>query len=306
MKEYAVKEIAMQSTRNIDVNFVRDIFVSQQVDVNNDSVFLIKREYILLDMSLLNKKETSKGLFAHRTVSYKDFNFDNPHPDEFYNERNHDPYASGSFEKNDLYWANARHERLSKNEDGIYEMLDSLQQVPRFKRIVKSVEILGSGYWNVWNAIDIGNLYSSFGYNDIEGFRLRAGARTYLSQNDMWAITGYLSYGFGYHQFKYGAEARFMFNELNRFQIGAGTKRDIEQLGVQLTTSDGIMTRSFASSSIIGQGDNDKLSHINKTNVYTSIDPWENFTIRLDGNYQTTRAGDPALFNIGYDQFGFY
>lgn len=300
MKEYAVKEIDMQSTKNIDVNFVRDIFVSQQFDVKNDSVFLLKREYILLDMSLLNKKETSKGLFAHRTVSYKDFNFDNPHPDEFYNERNHDPYTSGAFEKNDLYWANARHERLSRNEDGIYEMLDSLQQVPRFKRIVKSVEILGSGYWQVWNAIDIGNLYSSFGYNDIEGFRLRAGARTYFSQNDMWRIAGYLAYGFRDHQFKYGAEARFMFNKFNRFQIGIGTKRDIEQLGVQLTTSDGIMTRSFASSSIIGQGSNDKLSHINKTNIYTSIDPWKNFTVRIDGNYQTTRAGDPALFNIGY------
>ncbi len=159
---------------------------------------------------------------------------------------------------------------------------------------------MGSGYWNVWNAIDIGDLYSTVGYNEIEGLRLRGGARTYFSQNDMWRMAGYMAYGFKDHQFKYGAEARFMFDKFNRFQIGAGTKRDVEQLGVQLTTSDGIMTRSFASSSIIGQGANDKLSHINKTNVYTSIDPWKNFTIRLDGNYQTTRAADPALFDIGY------
>lgn len=306
MGTYAVKEVSMQSTRNIDVNFVRDIFVSLQFDVKNDSIFYPKRDYILLDMALINKKAKAKGLFAHRTVSYKDFNFDTPHPDEFYNERNYDPYTSGAFEKNDLYWADARHEKLSKNEDGIYETLDSLQQVPRFKRIVKSVEILGSGYWNVWNAIDIGNLYSSVGYNEIEGLRLRAGARTYFSQNDMWRIAGYLAYGFGDKQFKYGAEARFMFNKFNRFQIGGGTKRDIEQLGVQLTTSDGIMTRSFASSSIFNQGANDKLSHINKTNIYASIDPWKNFTVRLDGNYQTTRAADPALFNIGYDQHGWY
>src|SRR5690606_24009022 len=141
---------------------------------------------------------------------------------------------------------------------------------------------------------------STIGYNDIEGLRVRAGARTYFSQNDMWRLAGYMAYGFGDHQFKYGAEARFMFDKFNRFQIGGGTKRDIEQLGVQLTTSDGIMTRSFASSSIIGMGDNTKLSHINKTNVYTSIDPLKNVTIRLDGNYQTTRAADPELFNIGY------
>lgn len=300
MGTYAVKEVSMQSNRNIDVNFVRDIFVNLQFEVKNDSIFYPKRDYILLDMALINKKAKAKGIFAHRTVSYKDFKFDIPHPDEFYNPRNYDPYTSGAYEKNDLYWAGARHERLSKNEDGIYETLDSLQQVPRFKRIVKSVEILGSGYWNVWNSIDIGNLYSTVGYNEIEGMRLRAGARTYFTQNDTWRVAGYLAYGFHDYQFKYGAEARFMLDKYNRFQLGVGTKRDIEQLGVQLTTSDGIMTRSFASSSIIGQGANDKLSHINKTNVYASVDPWKNFTIRLDGNYQTTRAADPALFNIGY------
>jgi hypothetical protein len=300
MKEYAIKEIAMQSTKNIDVNFVRDIFVAQNFEIVNDSVFYPTREYILLDMALLTKKDNAKGMFAHRTVSYKDFNFDTPHPDQFYSPRNYEPYAAGAFEKEDSFWAEARHERLSKNEGGIYAMLDSLQQVPRFNRIVKSVEILGSGYWNVGNAIDIGDLYSTIGYNDIEGLRVRAGARTYFSQNDMWRLAGYMAYGFGDHQFKYGVEARFMFDKFNRFQIGGGTKRDVEQLGVQLTTSDGIMTRSFASSSIIGMGDNNKLSHINKTNIYTSIDPWRNFTIRLDGNYQTTRAADPALFNISY------
>ena len=303
---YAVKEISMQSTRNIDVNFVRDIFVNLEFDVKNDSVFYPKRDYILLDMSLLNKKDKAKGLFAHRTVNYSDFNFENPKPDDFYNERNYDPYKEGAFEKTDLYWAGARPEELSKDEAGIYATLDSLQQIPRFKRIVKSVEIFGSGYYNVWNAIDIGNLYSTFGYNEVEGFRLRAGARTYFSQNDLWRLAGYLAYGFEDRQFKYGAEARFMLYRYNRFQIGIGTKRDIEQLGVQLTTSDGIMTRSFASSSIIGQGNNNKLSHINKTNVYVSIDPRKNFTVRLDGNYQTIRAADPELFNIGYDQFGYY
>lgn len=297
---YAIKEIAMQSTKSINVNFVRDIFVSHQFEIVNDSVFYPKKDYVILDMSLLNKKDDSKGMFARRTVNYQDFDFNIPHPEEFYNSRNYDPYLSGAFEKNDSYWDTARPEILSKNEAGIYEMLDSLQQVPRYQRIVKGVEILGSGYWNVAKAIDIGDLYSSFGYNKVEGFRLRAGARTFFTSNDMWRLSFYTAYGFRDHQFKYGAEARFMFSKYNRFQFGIGTKRDIEQLGVQLTSSDGIMTRSFASSSIISQGENDKLSHINKTNVYLSIDPLKNFTIRLDGNYQTTRSADPLLFNMNY------
>lgn len=305
-ENYAVKEITMESTRSMNVNFVRDIFVYHQYDLINDSVFYPKRDYVLLDMSLLDKKNSSKGMFAHRTVSYKDFDLDTPREADFYNDRNYDPYLSGAYEKEDDFWANARHEELSKNEGGIYMMLDSLQTVPRFNNIVKAVEVLGSGYYNVWNAIDIGNLYSSFGYNEIEGFRLRAGARTYFSPNDMWRVAAYTAYGFKDKQFKYGVEARMMFDKYNRFQVGIGTKRDIEQLGVQLTSSSGIMERTFASSSVISQGKNDWLSHINKTSVYTSVDPWKNFTIRLDGNYQTIRSADPELFNIGYVHNGFY
>lgn len=303
---YAVKEISMQSTRNIDVNFVRDIFVFHEFDIPNDSIFYPKKDYVMLDMSLLDKKDKSKGMFAHKTVSYKDFDFDQPKDDNFYNSRNYDPYLTGAYEKDDNYWAEARHERLSKNEDGIYKMLDSLQQVPKFQRIVKTVEILGSGYYHIGHGIDLGDLYSIFGHNDVEGMRLRMGARTYFTPNDMWRIGGYTAYGFKDHQFKYGVEARYMFNKYNRFQIGIGTKRDIEQLGVQLTSSDGIMTRSFASSSIISKGGNDLLSHINKTNVYASIEPVTNFTVRLDGNYQTIRSADPSLFNIGYQQNGNY
>lgn len=299
-KSFAVKEISMQSTKTIGVNFVRDIFVSHQFDVSGDSVFYPKRDFVILDMSLLNNKDNSKGMFAKRTVNYKNFDFNKPKPEDFYNSKNYDPYLSGAFEKPDSYWDAIRPEALSKNEAGIYEMLDSLQQVPRFKRMVKTVEILGSGYYNVGKAIDIGDLYSTFGYNKIEGMRLRAGARTFFTSNDMWRLSGYMAYGFRDHQFKYGTEARFMFNKYNRFQFGLGTKRDIEQLGVQLTSSDGIMTRSFASSSIISQGENNRLSHINKTNIYVSIDPLKNFTIRLDGNYMTTRAADPALFKMNY------
>lgn len=297
---YAIKEISMQSTKSINVNFVRDIFVSHQFEIVNDSVFYPKRDYVILDMSLLDNKDDSKGIFARKTNSYQNFDFNQPRETDFYKTKNYDPYLSGAFEKGNEFWEGARFEKLTENEAGIYEMLDSLQQVPRFKHFVKALEVAGSGYYNVGKVIDIGDLYSSFGYNKIEGLRLRAGARTYFSANDMWRLAGYTAYGFRDKQFKYGAEARFMFDKYNRFQIGIGTKRDIEQMAVQLTSSDGIMTRTFASSSIISQGENASLSHINKTNVYTSIDPWKNFTIRLDGNYQTTRSADPALFNMNY------
>lgn len=296
---YAVKEIVMETTKDLNVNFVRNIFMNLSYDIANDTIFYPKKEYAMLDMTLLHKKESAKGIFAHRTVNYYDYNFDEQHPEKFFYQRI-DPAKTALNEKPDDYWAANRPEKLTKDEAGIYETLEELNNVPKFQNIVKGVEVLGSGYYNIWNSIDIGNLYSSFGYNNIEGVRLRGGARTYFSQNDMWRAQGFMAYGFKDNKFKYGGDLRYMFSKYNRFQIGIGSKRDVEQLAAQLTASDGIMTRSFASSSIINQGDNYYLSSNNLTNVYTSIEPWKNVTFRLDANYQRIKAADASLFSINY------
>lgn len=296
---YSLSDIIMESTKGINVNFIKDVYVEQEFDILNDSVYVPKKEYMLLDLSFLSKKKKSKGIFAHRTVSYKDYDFSAVKNEAFYNDE-WDPYIEGAFEKDSVFWSNGRHEKLSKDQKNIYATLDTLQKIPRFQNIVTLVETLGSGYYNVGNAIDIGNLYSTVGFNEVEGWRLRAGARTFFSQNDMWRAAFYTAYGFKDRKMKYGAEFRYMFNKYNRFMLGIGTKRDIEQLGSQLTTSNGIMTRSFASSSILNTSENNLLSSVNKTNAFVSINPWDNVACRLDGTHQTIKTANPTEFNIDF------
>ncbi len=301
---YAVKEIVMESTKDMNVNFVRNIFLDLEYEIESDEVYYPLKYYAMMDMTLLSKKESGKGIFAHRTLNYYNYDFKTRESEDFYNERL-DPSKSVINQQSDEFWTQNRPQELTDEEKGVYETLEQLNKVPRFQRIVKTVETLGSGYYNITKGLDIGNLYSSVGYNDIEGFRLRAGARTYFSQNDMWRIAGFMAYGFKDDKFKYGTEARFMFNKINRFQVGIGTKRDIEQLGAQLTSSDGIMTRSFASSSILTQGgDNAFLSNNNMTNIYASIEPWKNVIFRVDGNYQFIKSANPENFKLNYLQNG--
>ena len=183
-------------------------------------------------------------------------------------------------------------------------MIDELNKVPKFKKAVKIYETLASGYFNVFDAIDIGDVYSTVGFNDVEGFRLRLGARTYFSPNDMWRAAFYTAYGFKDKQLKYGFEARKMFDRTNRFTIGAGTRRDVMQLGAQLTTDEGIMTRSFASSGVLNSGNNFNLSSVNQTSAFTAIDPLKNFTLRLDATYQTIKSANPDKFSLDYYKNG--
>src|SRR5690606_23668566 len=54
---YAIKEINLQASKSANINWVKDIYIEQEFEVLNDSVFLIKRDYMMSDFAF-NKKET--------------------------------------------------------------------------------------------------------------------------------------------------------------------------------------------------------------------------------------------------------
>ena len=177
-------------------------------------------------------------------------------------------------------------------------MLDTLETVPRFKRIYNLATILGSGYIQYGN-FDFGPIFSTFGYNDVEGQRLRIGGRTYFGPNDKWRIQGYTAYGFKDNKFKYGISGKWMVNTKNRLILSIGNRRDVEQMGVSLTTSNDVLGRSFASSSFFASGVNDKLTSINLTNIGAEIEFVKNFTFKTNLSYRTLVSASNT-FSLDY------
>ncbi|MGC4128688.1 MAG: DUF5686 family protein [Bergeyella sp.] len=300
---YAVLEATLRSTKKMNVNFVNGIYAELEFDNPDEETFLPKKVMTTFELTPFSKNKNAKSIVATRTVYNSDYQFNPLLTDKDFETKENELEQSFT-DKDDEYWETARTDSLSSSEQGVYEMLDRLQDNKKFNRYLKLVETVSSGYYNVGKAIDLGSIYSIYGQNEVEGNRLRFGARTYFSRNDMWRIQGYGAYGFKDKQFKYGAEAKAMFNKVNRFTIGAGQRRDIMQLGAQLTGDDGIMTRSFASSTVFARGENNSLSSVIQTNVFTSIDPWKNFTVRLDGTLQSIKSALPESFNLHYYKNG--
>ena len=296
---FAIKRISMDATSGINVNFVKDIYIEQSYDIINDSIFLLTRNYINADIKVIDKKKNAKGVFAKRTTSYKKFSFDRKRKMPFYNETV-DPFDKNIFNKTDEYWENARHEKLNKNEEGIYETLDRLEKTKKFKRLVNLFITLATGYLEIdrWN-IDIGNFYKTFGSNDIEGLRLRIGARTYFGRNDLWRAQGYLAYGIEDKKMKYGISTKFLLDQNPRLKIGVAHTRDIFQLGGKLTIDDGILNRSFASASLITNGKNDKLSSIIRTSGFIEVEPFKNLKFKLDGIHRSIQSASKT-FSLAY------
>ena len=243
---YAIKKINLQASKSANINWVKEIYIEQEFDVLNDSVFLLKRDYMLSDFAL-RKKEKSKGVYGKRTTLYDNYVFDDEKPDDFY-KKEINPFNEEIYERDDAFWEENRLEKLNKDEKGVYKMLDTLKTVPKFKRLYSLASILASGYveFDKYN-IDYGPIFSTFGFNDVEGIRLRAGGRTYFGPNDKWRIEGYGAYGFKDNRFKYGISGKWLLNPRNRLIVSAGNRRDVEQTGVSLTVNDNVLGRSFAS-----------------------------------------------------------
>jgi len=298
---FAIKKINLTASRSANINWVKEIYIEQEFEVMNDSVFLLTRDHMMSDFAF-SKKDKSRGVYGKRTTLFKDHKFDIKKEDGFYKQEvnSYDPTV---YEKPDEFWEENRFERLNKDEQGVYKMLDTLKTVKKFKQIYNAVSILGSGYVE-FNGFDYGPIFSTFGYNDVEGIRVRAGGRTYFGPNDTWRIQGYGAYGFDDNQFKYGISGKVLLNKKNRFIISGGNRRDIEQIGVSLTTSNDLLGRSFASSSFFASGDNSKLTSINLTNFSAEFEPVKNLVLQAGVSYRTLKSASPTFSLDYYDEFG--
>lgn len=295
---FAIKKISMEASKDANINWVKEIYIEQEFDVLNDSVFLLTKDHFMSDFAL-SKREKSKGVYGKRTTINKHHKFDIEHPDEFY-QKNVNVYDEGIYKRDDDFWKSYRFESLSKDELGIYKMLDTLKTVPKFKFLFDLSSTVASNYYNIDKyKFDYGPIFSTFGYNDIEGLRLRAGGRTYFGPNDKWRLEGYGAYGFKDSQFKYGISAKVLLHNDSRLILFGGNRRDIEQIGVSLTETNDVLGRSFASNSLFASGDNTKLTKINLSTVGLEIEPVKNLKFSTAFNYRTLRSASD-LFNLDY------
>ena len=296
---YAIKEINLQASKSANINWVKDIYIEQEFEVLNDSLFLVKRDYMMSDFAI-NKKEKSKGLYGKRTTIYNNYVFDKELDKKFYEEEVYN-YDKDVYARDDSFWEENRLEVLNKDEKGVYKMLDTLKTVKKFKQIYNLGSILASGYIEFNQLpLDYGPIFSTFGFNEVEGWRLRTGVRTYFGRNDLWRLEGFLAYGFKDDKFKYGISGKWLLDKKNRFIISGGNRRDIEQIGASLTSSTDVLGRSLASSAVFTVGANDKLTSINLTSIAVELEPWRNVIFRIGGNYRTLESASPT-FSLDYN-----
>ena len=292
-KTFFVKSISLKISKGANINFVRDIKLEQEYKNINDSLYVLERDYIESDFSIL-ENENAKGIYGKRTTLYTNYKFNESKESSFYVEKS-DIYDEKVYNRDSIFWINHRLEKLNEDEKKIYKLVDTIMTIPKFRKVYRGTNAIASGYWDMPEyKFSFGPFLNTIGHNYVEKVRFRIGGRTFKTINDRKRLSGYIAYGTGDKTFKYQIKGQYMFN-YNRLILTLDHKYDIDQLGNSFVNSINTSSEDISVSPVISLGRNDKLSWVKSFNFGVQIEPIKNITFESEIDYREIHSASKTF-----------
>ena len=212
---YAVKKVTLDTPTHINLNWVERMRVEQEYIQLPDSTWAVQTENTYANFQVI---KGSQKLFAHQLRTYEDYNFNIQNPDSIFSTLGRTITLPDATIQTDSFWINNRPIPLKEKEDALKDLLAQLRRVPAFNAIIKTAEILITGYIPTnddkkLTKFDFGPMNTTLSTNRLEGLRLRVGGMTTANLSPHWFGSGYLAYGTNDRKFKYNATLTYSFNK---------------------------------------------------------------------------------------------
>jgi len=206
---YGVQKITMSVSKKANLNWTRDLRINQDFEKSPiDGRYHVIKSTMKAEFAL--RPNAPGGILGERTVSYKNFIANHPAADSVYMGK--DEVNQLSAESNsDSFWVANRHQQLSKVEAKIYSNIDSLKSMKSFKTTLQIATIIFSGYKR-FGGVEIGNTNTFYGFDPVEGLRVKLGARTTPIFSNHFYLEAYGAYGFKDKIYKYLLAGSYSFN----------------------------------------------------------------------------------------------
>jgi hypothetical protein len=189
---YSIQRLSMTVSKNSNLNFVRELRIEQSFERGPDGRYNIVKSDVLAEAGI--SKQKWGGIFGERSMSYKNYKFNVPHENDFYNGAN-EIVMGGAENQKDSFWQDHRHDTLTMAESKVYKNIDSLTGMSSYKRLLRVMNLFLAGY-ATFNKYEFGPAGSFYSFNPVEGFRLRFGGRTTPELSKRLYFETYGAYGF--------------------------------------------------------------------------------------------------------------
>lgn len=289
---FGIVKFEMRINEKANINYVNDLVQSNEFELVNDSIWVLKKEQLFVDFQLTDK---AFGVFGRKTTNYDNYVVNHPRPDEFYNALGLDKtrVLEDAGQKNEQYWDTARRENLTAKEASTYKLMDTLQKVPIFRTYIDIVKTFYTGYKET-KYFEFGPYYAFYSYNKIEGNRFRIGGRTSNNVSKKIMLDGYLAYGLRDQKFKYGGGFIYIFKKLPRNSVQCSYKHDLVQLG----QSANAFLEDNVLNSFLRRNPNNKLTGLNEYKVDFKKEWFTGFSNDLIFNHRDLQPSEFVKFKL--------
>ena len=233
---YAVKKVAMHVNKEINMNWVKSIAVDQDFK-NKGMGWMLARNEMIIDFGIT---KNSMGLYGQKTIFYSNYKINGDQKDSkdaIFNEMKNIAQKL-PLKENELFWQQNRPVKLRVSEQNVYVYMDSLRNLPAFKRDMNIILLLTLGFEQI-GPIEIGPTTTLYSYNPVEGSRIRLGVRTTRKFDKKLFLETYGAYGFTDQKFKSYLNAVYSLNDksIREFplkSIGISYQNDFKIPGEEL------------------------------------------------------------------------
>ena len=296
-KTFAITDVLLKNNRKMNLNFVRSLSIEKSFTQENDSIYLPLRDYYEGDFTLISKDDNEKGLFVKKNILYSAYDFETTKEPAFFDIQVQQT-RNKQFEKADEYW-----QSLGNREAGLNntrKIIGDLGSNKRIRRVTNAITILTTGYFGVMKNLQFGPFWQAISNNNIEGLRFKAGFRTFKTPNDLFRSKIYTAYGTLDKKFKYGFEAKYLFNHEPRMTAAVAVIQDNIQLsGIGLQESE--LAPNLASTNVlIARGENFSLTRIQKQVLSYTVGFSNEFKIGIEAIHNDMKTANPKFFSISY------
>ena len=212
---YRIKRVAMGVPVHTGINFVDLMKIEQTYDQLPSGEQVLLKDQMLLVMKFV--KENYK-VQARRTTEYSNFDFSEI-PDNAFRFKGKTKVSADAQMKEDAFWDEHRSEQLTQTETKVNTFIDRIQNMRGFKPVIWVGKAFIENYVETTmdpkkgSKIDYGPVNTTFGYNDVDGFRLRTSLLTTANLNPHLFLKGYAAYGFRDQRWKGAGEVTYSFNK---------------------------------------------------------------------------------------------
>lgn len=232
---YAVQKASFGVNRNINLNLVRGMQIELDFKKNTDDRYYLSKSNLIADFGI--NKDKGMGFTGERSVSYDSYQTNITIPDTVFSGKRTEILADAG-KKNEDFWLKNRVDSMPPQHLKIYSNIDTLQNLPSFKRAMRVFTLLFAGYTNL-GPYEIGPVNTFYSFNDVEGFRLRFGGRTTPELSTRYYFENYAVYGFKDQKWKFLLSGSYSLNNKSIYKfpqnyISASFQRDTKIPGQEL------------------------------------------------------------------------